>query len=132
MLRIRVKLCRGSACVEVLAIANSGFVGAEPEVLVPPRVSEALFGPSPQVELVERVLADGSRALLPRALEAVEVYAVEEDRMVGPVKARAYIGGRFALLNDKLLGRLGIVIIDAGEGLWCFRDELGLRTRRGH
>jgi len=83
MLRIRVKLCRGSACVEALAIANSGFVGAEPEALVPPRVSEALFDPSPQVELVERVLADGSRALLPRALEAVEVYAVEEDRVVG-------------------------------------------------
>ena len=42
------------------------------------------------MELVERVLADGSRALLPRALEAVEVYAVEEDRVVGPVRARAY------------------------------------------
>lgn len=132
MLRLKVKLCRGSACVEALAIANSGFVGTEPEILAPLKVSEALFGPNPKVELVGRVLADGSRALLPRALDPVDIYVVEEDRVVGPVRARAYIGGRFVLLNDKLLGKLGIVIIDAGEGLWSFRDEMGLRTRRGY
>ena len=132
MLRLRVRLCRNSTCAEVLAIANSGFIGVEPEVVIPVRVSEALLGPSPRVELVERMLADGSRVLLPRALDAVDVYTVEEDRVVGPVRARAYIGGRYTLLNDKLLGRLGIVIIDAGEGLWCFRDEIGLRARRGY
>ncbi len=91
----------------------------------------AAFGPNPQVELVERVLPDGSRALLPRALEAVEVYAMKEDRVVGSGEGPRVHWGRLTLLNDKLLGRLGIVIIDAGEGLWCFRDELGLRTRRG-
>jgi hypothetical protein len=92
MLRLRVKLCRNSTCVEVLAIANSGFIGAEPEVVIPARVSEALFGPSPKVELVERVLADGSRVLLPRTLDTVDVYVVEEDCVAGPVKARAYLG----------------------------------------
>jgi len=132
MLRLRVKLCRSDTCIETLAIANSGFIGAEPEVAIPPRISAPLFGPSPKVELVERVLADGSRALLPRALDTVDVYVVEEDRSVGPVKARAYLGGRLVMLNDKLLGKLGIVIIDAGEGLWCFRDEIGLKTRRGY
>ena len=29
------------------------------------------------------------------------------------------------LISDKLAGRLGIVALDFGEGLWCFRDELG-------
>jgi len=31
-----------------------------------------------------------------------------------------------ALISDKLAGRLGIVALDFGEGLWCFRDELGM------
>ena len=61
-------------------------------MVIPARVSEALFGPSPKVELVERVLADGSRVLLPRTLDTVDVYVVKEDCVAGPVKARAYLG----------------------------------------
>jgi len=38
---------------------------------------------------------------------------------------------RLVLLNDAVLSRLHIVIIDPFEGLWCFRDELGRRERRG-
>jgi hypothetical protein len=34
-------------------------------------------------------------------------------------------------LNDALLSRLRVVIIDPFEGIWCFRDELGKRERRG-
>jgi len=34
------------------------------------------------------------------------------------------------LISDKLAGRLGIVTIDIGEGLWCFRDEMGRVVRR--
>ncbi len=37
---------------------------------------------------------------------------------------------RQVLSNDKLLWRLGIVIIEAGEGIWCFRDEIGKKERR--
>jgi len=36
----------------------------------------------------------------------------------------------YPLLNDKLLGRLRIVLIDFAEGVWCFRDELGREERR--
>lgn len=41
-------------------------------------------------------------------------------------------GARYVLLNDKLLGRLGVVLLDFGEGIWCFRDELGRRERRSY
>jgi len=33
-------------------------------------------------------------------------------------------------LSDKLVSKLGIVLIDIGEGLWCFKDELGKIVRR--
>jgi hypothetical protein len=78
------------------------------------------------------VLADGSRALLPRLSNPLNAYLVAEDRVEGPVKSYAYITkGRFILLNDALLSRLHVVIIDPFEGVWCFRDELGKRERRG-
>ncbi|MCX8205437.1 MAG: hypothetical protein N3H31_07305 [Candidatus Nezhaarchaeota archaeon] len=131
MLRIRVRLLTEKS-VEALAIANSGFIGSEPEVLIPLRLVKQLYGESPSVTLVERVLADGSRTLLAKCTKPLGVYVVTEDRVVGPVEAYAYASrAGFVLLNDKLLGRLGVAIIDPGEGLWCFRDEVGSRVRRG-
>jgi hypothetical protein len=51
----------------------------------------------------------------------------------GPVKAYAYITrSPLILLNDALISALRVVIIDPFEGLWCFRDELGRRERRGY
>ena len=131
MLRLRVRVCRDS-CVEMLAIANTGFIGSEPEIMLPHQVLERIVE-SPRLESVERVLADGSRTVLRRTLEYLDVSAVEEDRTVGPVKAKAYVSrGGPALLNDKLLDELGIVILSPGRGLWCFSDELGKRVRRSH
>jgi len=34
------------------------------------------------------------------------------------------------LISDKLASKLGIVALDLGEGLWCFRDEIGKVARR--
>lgn len=58
---------------------------------------------------------------------------VEEDRVKGPIIADVLVSqkARYILLNDKILGMLGIVIIDPAEGLWCFRDEISKRIRKG-
>ena len=93
---------------------------------------ETLISGSPNVILVERVLADGSRVLLPRLVHPLDVYLVTEDRVEGPAKAYAYMTrGRFVLLNDALLSRFHVVILDPLEGVWCFRDEIGKRERKG-
>ena len=132
VLRLRIRVCYGSRCAEGLGIANSGFAGREPELTLPQELVRELAGEAPGVVLVERVLADGSRVLLPKLTDPLEVYLVAEDRVEGPVKAYAYITrGRFILLNDALTSRLRIVILDPFEGLWCFRDELGRRERKG-
>ena len=34
------------------------------------------------------------------------------------------------LVSDKLSSKLGIVLLDIGEGLWCFRDEIGEKVRK--
>jgi hypothetical protein len=132
VLRLRIRVCYDEKCVEGLGIANSGFAGREPEIALPQELVRELIGEEPSVILVERVLADGSRALLPRLSNPLNAYLVAKDRVEGPVKSYAYITkGRFILLNDALLSRLHVVIIDPFEGVWCFRDELGKRERRG-
>jgi hypothetical protein len=97
--------------IEGLRTASTGFTGKEPEIAMPQELVRELIGGSPTVILIERVLADGSRVLLPRLAHPLDVYLVTEDRVEGPIKTYAYITrGRFILLNDALLSKLRIVI----------------------
>ena len=68
-----------------------------------------------------------------RLVEPVYVTVVEDDRVVGSVKARAIVSRRGPLiLNDKLLDELRVVILSPGRELWCFTDEINDRIRRSH
>jgi len=134
-IRLRLRLVRGGSSVEVTALVNSGYETLEPEVLVPPDVARglSLYPQLPQGAMVrEYRLADGSSSKLIKAPRAALIYAVEEDRTVGPVESSLAIAERAEepLISDKLAGKLGIVALDFGEGLWCFRDEVGRVTRR--
>ena len=77
---------------------------------------------------------DGRRVALLRYREAVEVSVVEPDRVEGPVVCDVLVpeAGSMVLLNNVLLGRLRIVVLDFETGLWCFRDEIGERERQSY
>jgi len=125
-------VCYRGRCVEAVGIANSGFAGREPEITLPETLAKELLGEIQSLVLVERLLADGTRVLLSKTTEVLNLYVVTEDRVEGPVGVRAYIvKSRVVLLNDSAISALRIVIIDPKEGIWCFRDELGRRERRG-
>ncbi|RLF04100.1 MAG: hypothetical protein DRK00_07485 [Thermoprotei archaeon] len=120
--------------MELAAIANSGFSGAVPEVVVPAYVAaELALREVVEPEPASKLTGDGRVASMIRYPHSVKVYVLGGDRVEGGVVSDVLtlpaIG--HVLLNDKLLSRLGIVIVDAGEGLWCFRDEMGRRIRRG-
>lgn len=132
VLRLKVRICRGGRCVETIGIANTGFSGREPEITLSLDIAREVLGDKPRTIVVERVLADGSRVMLARSEDPLDLYLVAEDRVVGPVKVYAYIvRSGFTLLNDATLSALKIVILDPKEGVWCFRDELGRYERRG-
>ena len=121
--------------VDVIALINSGYETSTPELLIPRDVAKDLgLYPSIPVEseVKEYVLADGSRRTLIRIPNAIEVSVVTDDRIVGPIKASVVIAehAEEPLISDKLSDALGIVALAIGQGLWCFKDELGRKTRK--
>lgn len=125
--------CRGSGReVVVRAVVNSAYESSRPEILLPLSVVEELGLSRDEGVVVEKVLADGSRRRFVKVCDAVEVSVVTGDRVVGPVVADVLISerGRRVLISDSLASMLGIVLLDLREGLWCFRDELGVKVRR--
>lgn len=134
-IRLRLKLVKENNSVEVTALVNSGYETLEPEILVPSSVARnlSLYPQLPQGATVKEYrLADGSSSKLIKISKTISVYALEEDRMVGPVESSLTIAERAEepLISDKLAGKLGIVALDFGEGLWCFKDEVGRLTRK--
>lgn len=135
MLKLKTKIEKvdGSKFIEAVAIANSGFVGVEPEILVPLTVAEQLkLNELRKPETFTKVTGDGRRVRFKGYKASVNVYVVTEDRVEGPVVSNLLISprARYALFNDKLLSKLKIVLLDFGEGTWCFRDELGKKERK--
>jgi hypothetical protein len=134
-IRLRLRLSRGGHSVDVVALVKSGYETVEPEILVPPVTARELhlYPELPYGAVVgEYRSADGSVTELIRIPRAVNVYVLEDDRVVGSVESSLVIAEKAGepLISDKLAGRLGIVALDFGEGLWCFRDEIGRVTRR--
>ncbi|MEM2194319.1 MAG: hypothetical protein QXY40_00300 [Candidatus Methanomethylicia archaeon] len=133
-LRIRIERSDGKYSVVYEAIANSGFSGKKPEILVPLKLIESfklreLQEPTP----ASKISGSGTVIPLIRYIDSAKIYVIEEDRVKGPITADVLIApkAKYILLNDKLLGMLEIVIIDPADGLWCFRDEIGKRVRKG-
>ena len=135
-IRLRIKLLSSMGRITITkALVTTGYETQEPEILIPRGIAEDLDLlprlPSGS-EVRNYVLADGTVTRLILIPNAVQVWIIEDDREVGGVTAHVTVSERAdeALLSDKLVSRLGIVLLDIGEGTWCFRDELGKNVRR--
>ncbi len=135
-IRLRIKLLSNMGRTTITkALVTTGYETQEPEALIPRSIAEDLDLlpklPSGS-EVRNYVLADGTVTRLILIPNAVQVWIIEDDREVGGVTAHVTISERAdeVLLSDKLVSRLGVVLLDIGEGTWCFRDELGKNVRR--
>ena len=132
VVRVRVRLdplkgrCAGSTS-EVACVANAGYETYGPELVMPARFAEAV-GLLPE-------LPEGTRSKVYRTTagpirvhfveDGVEVKVMAENRVSEAVRCGVAISELEdeVLLSDKLISALGVVIEDAGEGLWRFRGE---------
>ena len=136
VLRVRVRVERrdGKLSAVYSGVVGTGFSGRRPEILIPHGFIDAL-----RLEEVSRpvpaskISGGGTAIPLVRYEGAVRVYVDAGDRVEGPVASDVLVSeaARYVLLNDRLVQGLKIVVIDPVEGLWCFRDELGRKVRKG-
>jgi len=126
--RVRLKLRSriSGDSVETVALVNTGFETESPQLLIPLALARrlSLHPPPPTATIAELGTAGGPvRLVLVR--DALEVWVVTSDRIIGPRVADVLISGveEEALINDKLVEELGIVIVAAGSGKWRFIDD---------
>jgi hypothetical protein len=130
--RVRVRIdpaARGATAphIETVAVANSGFEAAEPEILLPVPVAERLrlWPPAPdaRADRFESPVGALSLLTLPRA---VRVRLGGRSR---PVLANAVIAEREreVVLNDWLVDELRLVLVAVGRGLYRVGPRGALR-----
>lgn len=130
MLKLRLRLCRSSNCIETDSIVDTSFQSSDPEIIISYDMAKRLFEEEIHTVIVERNIL-GRRVIMPRTIEMVNTYVVSEDKISGPVQAYLdIVQGEFSYVSSKLASLHRIVIIDPWEGLWCFREELGSKIRR--
>jgi len=128
--RVRVKVRYKDHDLEVVALANTGFESECPEILLPLKVAEILdLWPPPRESITETYVSASGYMRVIRVPGAGIVSVLTEDRISDDVVVDIIISEVTdeVLLNDKLIGKLRIVLEEPGEGLWRFRDETKLR-----
>jgi predicted aspartyl protease len=129
--RVKLRICGRSNCIETAALVNSGFESDEPEIILPPSLATVL-NLQPSSSLASYVTVGGSSIAAVRGAEPLRVKLLLDDEEGPEVQAVPSVipGEEEVIMSDRLAHELGIVIIDPYEGLWCLRNELGRKVRR--
>jgi hypothetical protein len=125
-IKLRLRARASGETIEVSALINSGFETDSPQLLIPTGLARrlALYPPPITSSIIEVGTAGGpSRVFLIR--EALEVWAITDDREVGPKLVDVLISPieEEVLVNDKLTEELGIILLATGSGKWRFVDD---------
>jgi hypothetical protein len=131
-IKLRLRARASGGAIEVSALINSGFETDSPQLLIPMRLARrlALYPPPITSSIIEIGTAGGpSRVFLIR--EALEVWAITDDREVGPKLVDVLISPieEEVLVNDKLTEELGIILLATGSGKWRFVDDPADKVR---
>jgi hypothetical protein len=128
---LKIKIRSESSEVVTCAMANTGFEGLGADIMLPMDLAKRLGLWPPENADIYAVRTASGVAPIYRLRNYVEVEIMVNDRSVSPVELTPIISDamEYVLLSDKALSALGIIIISAGEGLWCLRGELGSAIR---
>jgi hypothetical protein len=130
--RVRVRISVGDRSLETIALVNTGYEAETPQILVRIPAAEALGAWPPQGAFESTYETAGGPLrtwVYPRACrakivaEGAATVEVEADLVVSPIADEV-------LINDKLTGKLEIVLEDAGQGLWRLKREPQTRLRQ--
>jgi hypothetical protein len=126
-LSLKTLLASSAASIDAVAWINSGYEAGRSELIVPARLAQRLgWWPSPPGAITQSYGSAGGAFEVHRLPAALEVAAVAPHRFGPSAVADAVIAPAETevLVSDALVGPFGIVLLDASQGLWTFRDEL--------
>jgi len=131
-IKLKLKPRKSGEIVDVSALINSGFETDSPQLLIPVELAKrlTLYPPPITSSIIEVGTAGGpSRVFLVR--EGLEVWAVTDDREIGPKLVDVLISPieEEVLVNDKLTEELGIILLATGSGKWRFVDDPSDKVR---
>lgn len=125
-MNLKIKVRNTGKTVKTSALVNSGFETEKPQLLIPIMLAReiGLWPPPLDAQIEEFGTAGGpTRNYVVR--DALDVFVEVEEKEVGPVTCDAVISSlEFeVLINDKLGGELGIVLLDLARGMWRFASD---------
>jgi len=131
-IKLRLRARASGEAIEVSALINSGFETDSPQLLIPMGLARrlAIYPPPITSSIIEVGTAGGpSKVFLVR--EALEVWAITDDREIGPKLVDVLISPieEEVLVNDKLTEELGIILLATGSGKWRFVDDPADKVR---
>ena len=124
---MRVKLInvRNGKEIETVAIVNTGYESLESEITLPKKAAEVLgLYPLPaDTQLVSYQTMGGEI----RMVRIPKIIKVKLENVEALAFATISEVEREVVINDMLSGELGIIIENAGKGLWRIRGEARVR-----
>lgn len=122
--RVKLEIKVGNKKERAVALANAGYESTGPEVLVPARFAKEKLKLK-CIGTKEVYTTAGRKKLELIALGTVSVRVVTQDRNSKWVKSMLLISKTEdqVVINDVLIGELGIVLVNTKEGQWRFIDD---------
>lgn len=111
---------------ETVALVNTGYEARAADCSLPRGAAERLgLWPAPPEAEERLVRGYGGEVTLLKVAAALKIRVADPAATAEPVTAGAFLatGERELLLSDALTGALGIVNLDAGQGIWRLRGE---------
>ena len=122
--RLPIKIVFSSKTVVVSAIANAGYETSGPEILVPLSFAVKQLGVSEGSGKALTYNTAGGETEFFRFDNANICVTTDDSKSV--VINAALLASEIqeeVILNDQLVGKLGIALINVGEGKWRFSDD---------
>ena len=122
--RLPIKIAYSSKTVEVSAIAYTAYETDEPEILVPLSFAFKQFGVSEGSGKALTYNTAGGEAKFFR-FDNANICVITDDSKSVVINA-ALLASEIqeeVILNDQLVGNLGIDLVNVAEGKWRFSDD---------
>lgn len=128
--RVKIVIEFGSKTIETVAIANAGYETDDPEILIPQNLAK--YG---WKDIMAKAKSFEYKTFMGivkfKYLGDAKITAKTSDKLSPCVIAKLFTSNfeKEVLMNDKLIGKLGLVLIDSGLGKWKFIDDTPQKER---